>query len=1071
MLTMKKIAFTALLLSSFVNSNAQKWTEMMQDPKANFYDIKKEFENYWKDKPYERGKGYKQFLRWAWMVEPRVYPTGKMENASRAKAWEEYQIFLKNNSGKYSVNAAPSSTTANWTPLGPYGSPVNGDAGRLQCVRFMPGNSSIIFVGTAAGGLWKSTNNGSTWTTNTDQLASLGVADIAIVPTNTNVMYLATGDIDAGDTKSIGVLKSTDGGNTWNATGLSWTTNQQRRIGKLLAHPTNANDIVAATSIGMYRSLDAGATWTLTMAGGFQDAEYKPGDPSTVYVTGGSGFAKSSDGGSSFVGVPVGFASTLNRLAIAVTPADPNYVYVIASKTDNSFGGLYKSNNSAASFTMQSNTPNILDWSDDGSGGGGQGWYDLAIGASPANKEEITIGGVNTWKSTDGGVNWFLNTHWYGGGGKPYVHADCHDIIYLSGTTCYAGTDGGISRTVTGGGTWTTINGTMNIAQQYRMGQSATSASLIIAGHQDNGSNRLSGTTWEEVNGGDGMDCFVDWSNDNVIITSIYYGDFYKSTDGGNNFNQITNGLTGNGAWVAPIIQNPVNPNIFYCGMQDVFRSTNKGNSWAQMGSLGGGGEVLYIAAAPSNTNTVYASRINSLYRTTNNGVTWGNITAGLPVSTNQITNIAVDNTNPNNVYITLSGYTAANKVFYSNNGGATWTNYSTGLPNIPVNCIVYKNNSPGAVYVGTDVGVYYRELSMSSWMPFMSGLPNVIVNDLEIHYASGKIRAATYGRGTWQSDLYSNPSAVPTAFFTNLYSAACLNVPFQFNDVSSNSPNSWSWSFPGGSPSSSAAQAPSVTFTSIGIYTVTLVATNTVGASSPYTTTISVVNSPTANAASDTICVGQSGSPTVTTNASLVTWQDGQTGIKPSYSPTTTTVYSYTASTGACQTVGSATIFATTPPPMPTISITGSVVTSSSAPLYQWYLNGSPISGANSQSYTVTTDGWYSVWVDNGFGCKSSSSPMFVGLSSIQEVSVFNSAEISPNPAHESISISLKTGYEKEISFEIRNTLGQTVKNGKYIPKNGEKFEMDLDGMPCGAYVLSLSTDKASAKYKFIRQ
>ncbi len=1069
---MKKIVLSLFLLMGFFIADAQKWVEMMQDPTRNFYDIKKEFENYWKDKPYERGKGYKQFKRWAWFVEPRVFPSGNMNNASRGKAYEEYQKYLESNpQAKINANAAPTATAANWTPLGPFGSPTNGDAGRLQCIRFSPAGTNTIYVGTAAGGLWVSNNNGTSWTTNTDQLASLGVADIAIDPTNTNIMYIATGDNDAGDTHSTGVLKSTDGGATWNVTGLIWATSLQRRIGKLLINPLNTNEITAATSQGIYRTLNAGTTWSLKLGGNFKDAEYKPGDTTVIYVAGGALY-KSTNGGASYTGLSYG-GTGLIRIAIAVTPNDPNYLYVLGGLADNSYGGVFLSNDAAVTFTTMSTSPNLFGWSTTGSDAGGQAWYDIAIDASPVNKDEITIGGVNTWKSTNGGVTWTLNSHWYGGGGAPYVHADCHDIKYISGTTCYAGTDGGIARTTNGGVTWTTINGTMNIAQQYRIGNAASSPSIIIAGHQDNGTNLLIGNNWTETNGGDGMDCFVDWSSNSTMVSSIYYGDFYLSTNSGGTWNNIVSGLTGNAAWVAPIVQNPSpgNPNVFYCGYEEVFKSTNKGTTWTQLGSLGGIGDVLYIAVAPSNTNVIYASRSMSIFSTTDGGLTWNGISGSLPIGTSQITNIAVDNTNPNNVYVTFSGWASGNKVFYSNNGGLTWTNYSNGLPNIPINCIVYKNNSPGAVYIGTDVGVYYRELSMSSWIPYMTGLPNVVVNDLEIYYPTNKIRAGTYGRGVWESDLYSNPAAVPFAFYTNAFTSACINTPFVFYDGSSNSPTVWAWTFTGGSPSSSASQNPSITYSAIGIYTVSLVATNTVGTGSPYVATINVINSPTATATNTGVCVGQTGMLNVNTNAYLVIWQGGQTGTSAFYSPTVTTAYNYTASSGACQIVGIATMSVGTAPATPSISQIGNTISSSFAPGYQWYLNGGIIPGATSQSYSVTVSGWYSVWTNNGSGCQASSSAIYITFSDVNEFFIFNGIEISPNPAKENLSITFKGVVDKEITFTLKNTIGQIIKTGKFKPVSSEKINLDLFGLSDGMYVLSLTTDESSINYKFIKQ
>ena len=265
---MKKILPLLILLVISFTTKAQtqiKYLDMMNDSNANFYDVKAEFENYWSTHPYVRGCGFNIFKRWAYFMEPRVYPTGNMRGVGPSKAIEELNNFyLANPNAKMATTTA---TTSNWTPLGPFGTPVAGfGTGRLQCIRFNPTNLNHIFVGTAAGGLWQSTNGGTSWTTNTDNLASLGVADIAIVPSNTLIMYLATGDRDgsgsgysAGDTKSTGVLKSTDGGVTWNPTGLAWTTSQQRFIAKVLINPLNVGEVFAFTSVANIISLGSSA--------------------------------------------------------------------------------------------------------------------------------------------------------------------------------------------------------------------------------------------------------------------------------------------------------------------------------------------------------------------------------------------------------------------------------------------------------------------------------------------------------------------------------------------------------------------------------------------------------------------------------------------------------------------------------------------------------------------------------------------------------------------------------------------------------------------------------------------
>lgn len=1050
---------------------AQDWVSKMLDTNANFYDIKASFDAYWKDRPYERGKGYKAFQRWAWFTEPRVYPTGNMKYASRGYAYEMYQQFLseQNSTAKPNQSAAISATTANWTALGPFGSPAGGDAGRVQVIRTAASNSNIIYVGTAAGGLWISTNGGTSYSTSTDMLVSLGVSDIAISPTNSLVIYIATGDKDAGDTHSTGVLKSTDGGATFNTTGLSWSTSLTRRIYRLLIDPTNANNLLAASSVGMYKSTDAGVTWSLTSSASYVDAEFKPGDPTTVYGVTSSGILKSTNSGASFTNVSsVGGA---NRLSLAVTPANPNCVYVLASASNNGFGGLYRSTNSATSFSLMSSTPNIFDWSTNGSGVGGQGWYDIAIDASPTNSNEIVAGGVNTWRSTNGGSTWALHTHWTGGGGRPYVHADLHCVYYINGSTIFLGHDGGISRTTNGGTSYTTINANMNIAQIYKLGNSATTPTRIVTGHQDNGTNLSAGTAWSEIYGGDGMDCFISWNNNNVIIASYVNGDFQRTTNGGGSWTNIVTGLSGTAAWVAPIVQDPVNANTYYCGYSAMFKSTNQGTNWTQMGSTNMGVlDEIYVC--PNNPSVIYASTASSVWKTTNGGANWTNVTAGIPTSSAQITDITCDNANPNNVYVTLSGYTSGVKVYASSNGGASWTNYSTGLPNIPANCIIYRNNSPQVLYVGTDMGVYYREASMGSWISYNTGLPNVVVSELEIYYPTQKIRAATYGRGVYESALYSNPAAPPYAFFSNTVSPACVNVPFTFNDQSANTPTTWNWSFPGGSPATSTVQSPSITYTATGVYTVTLISANGNGTSTPYVSTISVVNMPTVSVNNVTVCSGQNANITLTTNATSAVWSNGPSGLSMNIlNATVSAVYNYTASLGACNSIGSVSLTVINPPPTPSVIVSGSVLTTGTAAGYQWYLNGSPIPGETNQSYSPTQDGWYTVYVFNG-NCPSAAAAIYISVTDLKDNSyAISGLIVSPNPAKDVLNIKRTLTSKEDMNYEIFNIVGQKILSGSFKSDAVNENSIQIQQLSSGTYVLKLSENGHSSTIKFIKE
>ena len=1063
---------TVIAIVVQLNATAQTWVDKMHDTTQNFYSIQQEFNSYWQNRPYEKGKGYKAFKRWEWYTEPRVYPSGDLKYGSRSMAMENFKDYLIQNPIAAQKINSPNATsnTGNWTAMGPFGSPIGGDAGRLTFIRFMPGNANTIFVGTGAGGLWVSTNNGASWTTNTNGLAVLGCSDLAIDLSNTSVMYLATGDVDANDTHSIGVLKSTDGGLTWNPTGLTFPVSSARRIGRLLINPLNPNILFASTSSGIYRTNNGGTSWSLKRSGNFTDMEYRPGDTSTVYAVTGSSFFKSTTGGNtpaSFVQTTTGITPSGVRMCVSVTPADPNYVYVLNSASDNGYGGVFRSTNSGTSFTSMSTTPNIFGWDPSGNDAGGQGWYDIACGVSPTNKDEIICGGVNTWKSINGGATWTLNSHWYGGGGKPYVHADLHAVEYVNGTTCYLGHDGGISRTTNSGVNWTTINGTMNISQSYRIGQSTTTPNYVLSGHQDNGTNLLNGTTWTEVYGGDGADCFVDRTNNNVMVESYVNGDFNLSNNAGASWTNITSGLTGSAAWVAPIIQSAHVANTYYCGYQQVFKSTNKGSLWTQMGTIPGSGQILYLATAPSNSLVLYAATSANLYKTVNGGTSWSNITTGLPTGSAAITRMTVDNTDADNVFVSFSGYSAANKTFSSNNGGASWSNISTGLPNIPVNCIIYSNNSNDEIYAGTDVGVYFRDGSMTAWVPFMTGLPNVVVNDFEIYYPTGKIRAATYGRGVWQSDLYSDPLSVPNANFSTSFVSACVNNPFLLNDQSSGLPTAWSWTLTGGNPSVSSSKNPTVTYSSPGTYTVDLISTNVNGASAVYTGTILVVQTPTLLLSSTAVCNGQPA--TLSANgASTYLWSNGSTSSNTSVLPTVTSVFSCTGSVGACNVIETVTVNVGSIS-SPTITQTGLVLTSSASSGNQWYLNGSPIIGETSQSYTVTQNGYYSVWVSSALGCQSSSSTILINTTGFENQKLVSGISISPNPTKDFLSINSLTKEFTKVRFTIYAVTGQVVKNGELVLNSKETI--NVSSLPSGVYEIKVEIDQTAVNYKFMKE
>ncbi len=848
---MKKLFFLIWILIP-VALFAQPWMNTLPQDKIEkgdltFYEIQKAFNDYWepfnvKDGYYYvngekiKAGGWKQFKRWEWYWETRVDP--KTGAFPRTTAWEEFQKYLK----KYPGAKSPS---GNWTSLGP-SSTSGGYAGlgRLNCVAFRPGDNNTIYVGAPAGGIWKSTNGGSSWTPIGDNNASIGVSDIVVVAGATpasDIIYIATGDRDHFDTKSVGVLKSTDGGTTWSTTGLSFTASQGKRVSRLLMDPANTNILYAATSDGVFKTTNAGANWSNIYGISFIDMEFKPESSSYIYGSNTYGdIYRSTNAGSSWSQV---LSTSLNRTQIAVSLNNPGIVYAVMGNSSSGLGAIYKSTDSGSSFSLvYSPGLNILGWNCDGSGSGGQAWYDLCIASDPNNANIVFVGGVNTWKSSNGGASWNISNHWSStcGGSATNVHADKHFLAYQNGTsTLFECNDGGLYKTSNAGSNWTHLGSGLVVSQIYRIGVAQTVATDVVCGLQDNGTKNISGSTWDDVLGGDGMDCAVDYTNANTQYGEYYNGAMRRTTNHWFSTTDITGGLSGSAAWVTPYVIDPGNHNTLYVGYQDIFKSTNQGSSWTKISNWNGN-TLRSVAVAPSNSNYIYTATSYTLYRTTNGGTSWTDITGSLPTGSASITWISVKDNDPNTIWVSMGQFNSYG-VYQSTNGGASWTNISPGLPAIPVNCVVQNklNNSQIELYAATDAGVYYKSGS-ANWQLFSTGLPNVVVDEIEIYYnpsvpANSKLRAGTFGRGLWESDLYT-AAAAPVADFSASPTTVGVNQTVIFTDLSTNTPTYWHWSFsgPGNAVFVDGTNAnstnPHVQFDAMGSYTVSLYVSNSLG-------------------------------------------------------------------------------------------------------------------------------------------------------------------------------------------------------------------------------------------------
>lgn len=748
----KKISLAIASVMVITQMNAQEWVEKMQNPDVNFYEVQQSFNDYYQDKE-KGGPGYKQFKRWEYRMEPRVYPSGERIPASiAAKELAKYN--------KSIANAPLRKSNAAWKPLGKddwTSRSYNPGNGRINTVRVDPNDPNTIYIGTPSGGAWKTTDGGMNWSPISDDLTVLGVTDIVINPLNSNTVYIATGDGFGNDTYGLGVLVSHDAGQTWNTTGFSTFRLQDVVSRRMVMNPLDTNTLIVATDVGLLKTNDAGATWVNVLSGNIRNVKYRPQDTSIVYASTDQ-FYRSTDGGNTFSIVTSGISSAffINRIEIAVTPADSNLVYLVAgSQADASFQGLYRSTNAGASFTRMSTSPNILAGAQSGNGTGGQSWYDLAIAASDVNANEIYVGGINVWKSTNGGTSWSIASHWVYPSTVGYTHADIHALEWYNGKI-YCGSDGGIFYSSNNGSSWNNISSGLGISQYYKMAQTEQDSNVLMAGAQDNGCNYrdISGN-WYHVLGADGMTVEIDPTNVNTIYYAWQNGGIQRSYNAGISRNYISGTILNqeNGAWVTPFLIDPNSSITLYAGFENIWKSTNRGTTWSKISNFSGSSTIRQLKVAPSNSSYIYTcTNDNRIRRTTNGGTTWSFINTGLP--TRAISDIEIHPQHPDSVWISFSGYFSNTKVYVTGNGGQSWTNISTNMPNLPVNDLAWDTLSE-VMYAGTDVGVYYQERKVNAgWWPYNNGLPNVEVTELEIHRGAQKLRASTYGRGIWDIDL-----------------------------------------------------------------------------------------------------------------------------------------------------------------------------------------------------------------------------------------------------------------------------------------------------------------------------
>ena len=730
--------------------------------------------------------------------------------------------------------------TSTWTALGPASLQTGGGlvSGRVAGLAVDPTDSNTIYSAAAGGGVWKTTDGGSNWTPLTDNQVTLAMGSIAVAPTNHLRIYAGTGEANnsADSDHGEGILVSSDGGATWTletAGGAFAGT----AIGQIAVDPTNADVAYAAlggyypqngifaSQNGIWKTTDGGATWTNLTTGVDADSSatiwsavvVDPNTPSIIYAAigdlfdthGDTGIYRSTDSGTTWTLLSNGpHANLVGRIALAVSPSantsGQHVLYVAASSTQ-TYGLVYfgRSDNADAStptFTnLTSGTPNFL---------GGQGWYDIAVGVDStgvvycAGVENYNLGGQqHVLRSANLGVTWsdisIVN------GFEP--HTDSHAIAFDSGNRMILGSDGGVFRYDATVPSWTDLNSNLNTIQFTGIGLHPTSATSVVGGSQDNGTEVYNGNlVWTETDGGDGGFSLYSQTNPAECysihpVASFGLSAFFRrSSDSCSSWSSAASGISYGGAnFYPPFVVDAADGNHLLLGTEYENETTNAATSWTATGSPSSNGfnsgnaGLDSIAVAPangSNPQVIYVATGGSfaqsshIFVTQNDGLLWtqhdlpactinGNISAGCRV--NQIVTDPNDPTGQTAVaVIGLFSASGSSHVFRTTNGGTAWTDITGNLPNVPTWSVQIDTDPSRTIYVSTDAAAYFSVSPYSTWASYGAGLPHAQGVDLELNRNLHLLGLATHGRGAWEIETPPHVTNVSTTAANGTYSA-----------------------------------------------------------------------------------------------------------------------------------------------------------------------------------------------------------------------------------------------------------------------------------------------------------
>lgn len=720
--------------------------------------------------------GYDQPLANArYRYEKRLSADGTVpENAwMRAKGVRDRLIGRR----QYRAGVSPNA----WTFQGP-----TNVGGRIRPIVIHPTTPTTMWIGSTSGGIWKTTNGGTSWAPLDDFLAGITVSTLILDRTNPNVLYAGTGEgffeTEEGTTntaciRGAGIFKSTDGGTNW--VQIPATANPDFYfVNRIAQSPTSANTLIAACSTGIWRSTNGGVTWTKTLANEWvYDVDYHPTDGNILVAgTHANGVFRSTNGGLTWTR---SVSITGHRTEIAYAASSPTTVYATVGN-----GGsirVWRSTDGGVTFTQRA--------------GGGISTYEAynnTLWVSPTNSNLIIYGGVYLYRSSDGGASRsqvFTS-----------VHADMHGFAthpqYDGSTnkTIYIATDGGIYRctdTLGGNSAITFLSG-LGITQFYGASINPVSG-RIFGGTQDNGTRLFTGNiaNWTQSAGGDGGYTATDPADANYFYGTIYWALHFRSTNGGSSTSYIYNTANpiadaDNEAMVNfenYLALDPNNSNRMLVCARRLWRSNNvkaASPDWfiikpdiAPPGNRrpgpGGGNahfatnnpyNISTVAVAPGNSNVIWVGHNNGEIYVTTNGTatspTWTRVDTTAPLPDRWVSRIAVDPTNPNHAYAAFLGW-HDDSIWETTDGGNSWTDIASGkLIPASVNVIALHPTKPGWIYAGTDLGLFTTSNGGGSWTTVTDGPGMVPVEDISFRNPS-LIMLATYGRGIWTAPVDVN--------------------------------------------------------------------------------------------------------------------------------------------------------------------------------------------------------------------------------------------------------------------------------------------------------------------------